>query len=91
MPKTENSLYTGSLWYHIYVPAVEKAFGAMKIYFFTSGRGGLEVERTTKFYPDTLANLIIESYASYKDQSGPGCYMLHITLLQELVVKYHYL
>ena len=31
MPKTENSLYTGSLWYHIYVPAVEKAFGAMKI------------------------------------------------------------
>ena len=32
MPKTENSLYTGSLWYHIYVPAVEKAFGAMKIY-----------------------------------------------------------
>ena len=32
-------------------------------------------------YPVTQADRAIESYANYKDQSGHGHLMLHITLL----------
>ena len=32
-------------------------------------------------YSDTQADLVTESNANYKEQSGPGYSMLHITLL----------
>ena len=31
-------------------------------------------------YTDTQADQVIESYANYKDHSGPGYTMLHFTL-----------
>ena len=32
-------------------------------------------------YPNTLSDLVTESYANYKDHSGPGYSILHFTLI----------
>ena len=40
----------------------------------------LRLRAPAYLYPDAQADLVIKSYANYKDQLGLGCYMLHITL-----------